>query len=44
MRAFVIGDKNNPTSVQAVKACTASSNLDIKFVQQTCPETLKEHL
>ena len=44
MKAFVIGDKNNPISVQAVKACVASSNLDIKFVQQTCPETLKEHL
>ena len=45
MKAFIICDIENPTSINAANRCMDSlynSDVDVKYIQQTCPETLKE--
>ena len=40
MKAYIIGDKNNNVSVEAVKRCKESFTYPLEFFQQTSPETL----
>ena len=45
MKAFIICDIENATSINAANRCMDSlhnSDVDIKYIQQTSPETLKE--
>ena len=42
MKAFIIGNKDDEISMNAVENCRKSVNLDIEFVQQTSPDTLEE--
>ena len=45
MRAFIICDIENPVSINAANRCMDSlhnSDVNVKYIQQTCPETLKE--
>ncbi len=45
MKAFIICDIENPISIGAANQCIDSlqtSDVDVKYVQQTSPETLKE--
>ena len=42
MKAYIIGDKNNNVSVEAVKRCKESFTYPLEFFQQTSPKTLEE--
>ena len=49
MNGYIIGDRNNPTSVKGMNGCAASmaqlkQDFTIQFVQQTSPDTLAEHM
>ena len=49
MRGYIIGDKNNQTSVRAMNGCANSMSslkmdFTVEFVQQTSPETLERDL
>ena len=49
MKAYIIGDKHNRTSVQSINRCAKSlkslkSKLKVEFVQQTSPESLENDL
>lgn len=41
MKAFVIGDTNNPTSVSAMEKLQTSCSIPIQIIQQTSPDTLE---
>lgn len=49
MQGYIIGDRNNPTSVKGMNGCAASmaqlkQDFTIQFVQQTSPDTLADHM
>ena len=49
MKAYIIGDRDNPVSVRGMNGCASSmaelkQDFTIQFVQQTSPDTLAEHM
>ena len=49
MKGYIIGDKNNSTSIRGMNECASSmvvykQKFTIEFIQQTSPETLKKDL
>lgn len=42
MKAFVIGDTNNPVSVAAMERLQTSCSIPVEIFQQTSPDTLEE--
>ena len=49
MKGYIIGDKNNSTSIRGMNECASSmvvykQKFTVEFIQQTSPETLKKDL
>ena len=44
MKSYIIGDKNNKMSLEAMNRCAQSFGHPLEVFQQTSPNTLKKHL
>ena len=44
MKSYIIGDKNNKMSLEAMNRCAKSFGHPLEIFQQTSPNTLKKHL